>query len=73
MSHARDTNPVRLRREEQGMLLIELADRIGRSPSLVSVIEGGFVPALPTMVQIADALDTTPFALWPGELEEIQA
>lgn len=71
MTRARDTSLVRKRREELGMLLVELAERIGRSPAFLSNVEGGFVPQLRTMRKIADALKTTPVALWPDELEEI--
>lgn len=67
MTRARDVNPVRLRREEMGMLLKELADEIGRSAALVSMIEGGFAPKRKTQVAIAAALRTTPEALWPEE------
>jgi lambda repressor-like predicted transcriptional regulator len=67
MTHARDTNPVRLRREELGVLLKELAEEIQRSAALVSMIEGGFCPKRKTQVSIAAALRTTPEALWPEE------
>ena len=71
MTRARDLNLVRLRREELGLLLVDLARKIDRSPAFVSGVEGGYVPKLPAMVLIADALETTPIALWPGEVEEI--
>jgi transcriptional regulator with XRE-family HTH domain len=67
VTHERDTSRVRLRREELGVLLKELADDIGRSAALVSMIEGGFVPKRKTQVSIAAALRTTPEALWPEE------
>lgn len=73
MTHARDTNLVRKRREELGMLLTELAEKIERSAGFVSTVEGGLVPKLSSMLAIADALDTTPIALWPAEVEEIGA
>ena len=69
MTRAHDTNRVRLRREEMGMLLKELAQKIGRSAGLLSHVERGFVPKRPTQVQIAAALNTTPEALWPEEYE----
>lgn len=72
MTIARDRNPVRRRREQLGMLLVELAEKTGRSPGLISHIEGGYVPKLATMLKIADALRTTPDALWPEEVEVIQ-
>ena len=71
MTRARDESLVRQRREELGMLLTELAAKLGRSAALVSMIEGGLVPQLKTMKAIAEALDTTPILLWPGEVEEI--
>ena len=68
MTRARDTNPVKLAREAKGMLLIELAERIGRCAAFVSNVEGGFVPSqLARRKQIADVLDTTPEQLWPEE------
>lgn len=67
MTRARDTNLVRLRREELGMLLTELAANIGRSAAMLSSVEGGFVPKRPTQASIAAALDSTPEALWPEE------
>lgn len=67
MTRARDTNPVRIRREELGLLLGELAVTIDRSAPMLSMIEGGYTPKRPTQVQIAAALRTTPEALWPEE------
>lgn len=74
MTKAHDYNRVRIRREEQGLLLIELAQRIadqtsnGRfSAASLSGIEHGFVPKRHRQVQIAAALSTTPEALWPEE------
>lgn len=61
-------NRVRSRREELGILAKEFADQIGRSGAFVSMMEGGFVPSSPARrVQIAEALQTTPEALWPEE------
>lgn len=69
MTNARDTNPVRIAREQAGLLLIDLAKASGKSPGLISQIEGGYVPKLPTMRAIAAALGKTPLDLWPNELE----
>ncbi len=69
MTLTRDINPVRLRREELGMLLVELARKIDRSAAFVSVCEGGFVPHAARRQQIAEALETTPERLWPGEYQ----
>lgn len=69
MTRARDDNLVRQRREDMGLLLRELAALIKRSPAMVSMVEGGFVPRRPTQVQIAAALSTTPEALWPEEYQ----
>ena len=71
MTRARDVNRVRLRREEQGMLLKELADKTGLSAPMLSHIEGGFVPKLHSMRAIAAALGTTADQLWPNEFEPI--
>lgn len=49
--------------------MIELAADIGCSPSLISFIEGGFVPKPDTQVAIAAALDCSPVELWPTEWE----
>jgi hypothetical protein len=51
------------------MLLIELAAKIERSAAFVSVCEGGFVPHHARRQQVAEALDTTPEVLWPGEYQ----
>lgn len=67
MTRARDINPVRLRREELGLLLVELAHAIGRSPAMLSMVEGGYCPKRTSQVKIAAALATTPEALWPEE------
>lgn len=69
MSRARDDSLVKKRREELQLRLVDLASRVKRSAALISMIEGGFIPALPTMEAIAQALDTTPLALWPDEIE----
>ena len=69
VTRARDINRVRLRREEQGMLLKELADKVERSAALISMCEGGFVPRRATQVKLAAALSTTPEALWPEEYQ----
>lgn len=73
MTHARDVNPVRIRREAQGLLLKELG-QIARHEDgrpigapLLSMIEGGFVPSPETQLRIAEALDTTVGELWPDE------
>ena len=52
------------------MLLIELAEKVGVSPALVSTCEGGFVPKPRTQMKIAEALGTTPDKLWPNEWED---
>jgi ribosome-binding protein aMBF1 (putative translation factor) len=67
MTVARDTSLVRIRREELGMKLTELADKLERNASFVSMMEGGFVPHHARRVQVAAVLDTTPEKLWPQE------
>ena len=66
---ARSQSLVRKRREELGLLLIELAERLQVSPSLVSFVEGGFVPKPGTQVAFAEALECSPIDLWPDEWE----
>lgn len=72
MTRARDVNRVRARREQQGLMLKELAEMIREDPKrnpapMLSMIEGGYVPKRRTQVLIAAALRTTPEALWPEE------
>jgi len=68
MTRAHDTNRMRLRREELGMQVNELAQRLGRTAAFVSMTEHGYVPTQPSRRrQIADVLQTTPEALWPEE------
>lgn len=67
MTHARDTSPVKKRRETLGLQLKELADLLDRSPAFVSMMEGGFVPDHDRRCQVARELRTTPEALWPDE------
>lgn len=70
MTRARDENRVLARRKELGLHILVLASRAKKSSGLISMCEGGFVPQLPTMKAIADALETTPEALWPEEFAE---
>lgn len=68
VTRARDTNPMRARREELGLMVTELAQALGRTAAFVSMCEGGFVPSqLARRKQIADVLQTSPEALWPEE------
>lgn len=67
MTRARDINPVRLRREEKGMLLIELAEKAEVHAAMLSMTEGGFCPQSDSRARIAEALETTPDQLWPEE------
>lgn len=71
MTKARDTNLLRQCREQKGVLLVELAAKIERSPAFVSTVEGGFVPKPRSQMAIAQALDTTPDKLWPEEWEKV--
>lgn len=59
-------------REENGepWRLEDLANAIGRSKSFVSMIEHGYIPRPHRMRQIAEALKTTPQALWPNDAPE---
>lgn len=67
MTRARDVNPVRIRREQQGLSLNELAAASKSHAAMLSMCEGGFVPQLKTQNRIAAALATTPEQLWPEE------
>lgn len=60
---------MRKRREEQGILLIELAAQLGRSPAAISSFEGGLVPKRVTQEEIAAELKCSPIDLWPDEWE----
>lgn len=77
MSPPAANHPVRLARQAKrndngdSWRLEDLAAAIGRSASMLSNVEHGFVPKPDTRRKIAEALDTTVEALWPDEyLEE---
>jgi transcriptional regulator with XRE-family HTH domain len=63
-------HPVRLAREAKGMRLEDLARAIGKSASLISNIEHGFLAKPGTCMKIAEALDKDINDLWPGEFRE---
>lgn len=67
MTRAHDRSLVRQRREELGLLVIDLARELGRSAAFVSMMEHGFVPGHRRREQVAATLQTTPEALWPEE------
>lgn len=69
MTAARDSNPVRQRRDELGLTLMEVATRMGRPASMINNVEGGFVPQKDTQLAFAVALESTPDVLFPGEWE----
>lgn len=69
MSRAREGNRVLARRTELKMHILTLASLSQKSSGLISMIEGGYVPKLPTMQAVAAALETTPAKLWPGEFD----
>lgn len=73
MTNAHDQNRVRKCRESQGLLLVELAEKAECSNSKLSFIEHGYVPKLPTMLRIADALGVQADELWPDEFEPAEA
>ena len=73
MTRIRDTNPVKARREQQSMLMVELADKISKSPAMVSMVEGGFYPQASTQQKIAEALGSTREELFPAEFTESPA
>lgn len=70
MSPDPDTHPVRRAREAKGLRLEDLAKLVGKSASMLSNVEHFFLPKHATRVKIADALGTTPEALWPDEYPE---
>lgn len=70
MSPSRESHPVRKARVAKELRQSDLAEKAGISGPLISMIEGGYVPALSTMRAIARALDSTPVALWPDDVEE---
>jgi len=67
MTFARDVNPVRQRREELQMRLVDLARESNCHAAMISMTEGGYVPGVESRARIADALDTTAQSLWPQE------
>jgi len=67
MSPDSSRHPVHRARERKGWRLEDLARAIGRSASMLSNVEHGFVPKPETREKIANALDTTVDALWPDE------
>ncbi len=69
MTKARDRSLVKKRRDELGLTLVQVAERMGRPASMLNTVEGGYVPKEPTQRQIAVALETTPDLLWPDEWE----
>lgn len=62
-----DEHPVRIARNARTWDLKDLAEHCGRSMSLLSMIEHGYVPRPATRHRIADALETTVELLWPDE------
>lgn len=73
MSPSASLHPVRVARQAMRnsagdpWRLEDLAAAIGKSASMVSNVEHGFVPKPATRQKIADALGTTVQALWPDE------
>lgn len=73
MSPSASLHPVRIARQAMRNAngdpwrLEDLAAAIGKSASMVSNVEHGFVPKPGTRQKIADALNTTVQALWPDE------
>lgn len=72
MSPDPGTHPLRLAREAKGLRLEDLAALIGKSASMLSNTERGFIPKPSTRQKIAAALDTTVQALWPSEYPEAE-
>lgn len=76
MSPPAATHPVRLARQAMvdgngdSWRLEDLAAAIGRSASMLSNVEHGFVPKPDTRQKIAAALNRTVEELWPDEYPE---
>lgn len=76
MSPPAASHPVRLARQAKRNAngdtwrLEDLAEAIGKSISLCSNIEHGYLPKPATREKLAKALDTTVEELWPDEYPE---
>jgi putative transcriptional regulator len=67
-------NRLRVRRAEQDVTQLELAQKVGVSDSQISLMERGHIDPSPEMAaRIADVLETTPEALFPGLAEQQNA
>lgn len=79
MTPSADLHPVRVARTAKRNAngdrwrLEDLAKAIGKSASMLSNVERGYLPKPATRQKIAEALDTTVQALWPEEYEEESA
>jgi transcriptional regulator with XRE-family HTH domain len=63
-----DQHPVRIARKARQWRLVDLAERVGRSVPLLSMIENnGYVPKRSTQLAIADALERPVEEFWPDE------
>ena len=71
MSPLPEDHPVHVARKAKGMRLQDLAKLIGKSASMLSNVERGFVPKPVTRQRIAEALDSTVAELWPDEYSEM--
>ena len=67
-------NRLRVRRAEQDVTQLELAQKVGVSDSQISLMERGHIDPSPEMAaKIAEVLDTTPTAIFPGLAEQQNA
>lgn len=62
-----DEHPVRIARKARNWELKDLAARVGRSVSLLSMVEKGYVPKLGTRRNIARALELDVDVCFPDQ------
>jgi len=64
----REDHPLRKRREELELRLVDVAERAGVSTPLISMIEGGYTPGKrSTLERVAAAVESTVKDIWPEE------
>lgn len=67
MSPSREEHPLRLIRDREGWTLQEVSDRTGKSKSMLSTIEGGYLPKHKVRVEIAMGIGVMVGEIWPDE------
>lgn len=62
----REDHPLRKRRRELDLRLIDVAQRAGVSTPLISMMEGGYEPSKrATLERVARAVESTVHDIWP--------